>query len=116
MIASASGDSAVVEFYKGEMVIFRNEARWQTATNFLLASTNGNEQGQCWRYDLIDRRLKELAGQISSQAALQLLEDVAQDITQWSIVYHMTSGGVEIVMGRDYSIKVHSFHLTQTTR
>jgi hypothetical protein len=98
------------------MVIFRNDARWQTATNFLLASTNGDEQGQCWRYDLINRRLNELEGQISSQAAFHLLGDVSQENTQWSILYHMTSGDLEIVMGRSYSVKVHSFHLTQTTR
>lgn len=112
MIASASGDSAVVEFHKGEMVIFRNDARWQTATNFLLASTNGDAQGQCWRYDLISQRLTESEGWISSQEAFHLLEDVSQENTQWSILYHMTSGDLEIVMGRSYSVKVHSFHLT----
>ena len=116
LIASASGDSALVEFYKGEMVVFRNEAPWQTATNFLLASTNGNAQGQCWRYDLINRRLNELEGQISSQDALQLLEDVSQDITQWSIVYHISSGDLEIVMGRDYSGTIHTFQLEQSVR
>ncbi len=116
LIASASGDSALVEFYQGKMVVFRNEAPWQTATNFLLASTNGNAQGQCWRYDLINRRLNEYEGQISSQDALQLLEDVSQDITQWSIVYHMIGGDIEIVMGRDYSGTIHTFQLEQSVR
>jgi hypothetical protein len=116
LIASTSGNSALVEFYKGEMVVFRNESTWQIATNFLLASTNGNAQGQCWRYDLINQRLKELEGQVSSEDAFQLLEDVSQDNTQWSIVYHMTSGDLEIIMGRGYSTEAHIFHLAQTTR
>jgi hypothetical protein len=116
LIASAYGDSTVVEFYQGEMVVFRNEAPWQIATNFLLASTNGYEQGQCWRYDLIEQRLKELEGRVSSEDALHLLENVAQENTQWSIVYQMISGDIQVVMGRDYSNVVHTFRLEQTTR
>jgi hypothetical protein len=116
LIASEAGESAVVEFYNGEMVVFRNEAIWQVATNFLLASTNGNEQGQCWRYDLIEQRLNELEGRVSQKNALRLLEAVSQDHTQWTIVYHMTSGDLEVVMGRDYSGKPYTFHLEQTTR
>jgi len=116
MIASASGDSAVVEFYKGEMVVFRSKAPWQAATNFLLASTNGHEQGQCWRYDLISQRLEGLDGKASSEDAFRLLEDVSQDITQWSIVYHMTSGNVNIVMGQNYSGIIHTFQLEGSNR
>lgn len=116
LIASASGDSAVVEFFQGEMVVFRNEAQWQVATNFLLSATNGNRQGQCWRYDLIEERLGRLEGQISSRNAFRLLEDESQDHTQWSILYHMTSGTVEVVMGREYSGKHHTFYLEQVDR
>ena len=116
LIASASGESAVVEFYKGEMVIFQNEAPWQVATNFLLASANGNAQGQCWRYVLIEQRLNEHDGRLSSQDAFHLLEDVSQDITQWSIVYDMTNNKLEVVMGRDYSERIHTFQLEQSVR
>jgi hypothetical protein len=111
MIASASGGSAVVEFYNGRMVVFRNEERWQTATNFLLASVE-----PCWRYDLIEQRLNELDGRASSIDAINLLEDVSQDHTQWSIVYHMTTGELEVVMGRDYSEIIHTFQLEQSAR
>ena len=114
LIASASGASAVVEFYQGEMVVFRNETQWQVATNFLLASTNGEEQGQCWRYDLIEQRLKESKGRVSSEDASRLLEDVSQDSTQWSILYNLTSGDLNIVMGRGYSETTHTFHLDQS--
>jgi hypothetical protein len=113
LIASASGNSAVVEFYKGEMMVFRNEAPWQIATNFLLADTNGNEQGQCWRYDLISQRLNELDGRVSPDASLRLLEDVSQDHTQWSVIYNMTTGDLQVVMGQAYSGTVHTFELNQ---
>ncbi len=97
------------------MVVFRNETPWQVATNFLLASTNGNKLGQCWRYDLLDQRLGEQDGKVSSKDALRLLDDVSQDITQWSIVYHMTSGKVHIVMGQAYSGTLHTFQLNHIT-
>ncbi len=116
LIASASGQSALVEFYEGRMVTFRNRSGWQTATNFLLASTDGHPQGQCWRYDRMVQRLRELQGRILSPDAIRLLEDVSQENTQWSIVYHLASGDIDIVMGRNYSRPVHTFHLVQSAR
>ena len=106
----------MVEFNRGEMAVFRNESSWQVATNFLLASTNGNAQGQCWRYDLIEQRLNELGGRVSSKNAFRLLEAVSQDHTQWSIVYDMNGGNIQVVMGRGYSGTIHTFQLEQTTR
>jgi hypothetical protein len=47
---------------------------------------------------------------------MQLLQDVSQDITQWSIIYQVTSGDLEIVMGRNYSNPVYTFHLEQKTQ
>ncbi len=113
LVASTAGESALVEFYQGKMIVFRNETPWQVTTNFLVASTNGDTQGQCWRYDRVDERLKQLGGQISSKDALHLLEDVSQENTQWSIVYHMTSGDMEVVMGRNYLGTIHTFHLRE---
>ena len=111
LIASSSGDAAVVEFYQGEMLVFRNQTPWHAATNFLLADTDGEPQGHCWRYDRINRRLQKLEGRISSEVAFDLLAEVAQENTQWSILYHMTGGDLEVVMGRGYSETIHRFHL-----
>ncbi len=111
LIASAAGESAVVEFYQGERRVFRNENPWQVSTNFLLSPTFPSLRGQCWRYDLIDRRLSELGGRISAREAMELLQRSSQDTTQWSVVYRMTGGEVEIVMGRDYTGEVHKFVL-----
>ena len=122
LVASAAGDSALVEFYQGEMVVFRNEDQWQLATNFLLASTGGRTQGQCQRYDRISQRLQETGGQLTIQDALSLLADVSQDTpqdqsdTQWSIVYDMTGGDINIVMGRKYTKGTHTLHLSLAGR
>ncbi len=111
LIASAAGDSALVEFLDGEMKVFKNETSWQAATNFIFAATNGNPRGECPRYDRISDRLTQREGKISSQEAVSLLQDVSQDITQWSIVYQMTGLDLSVIMDRDYSGKVYTFHL-----
>lgn len=118
LIASAAGDSALVEFYQGKMEVFRNEDPWQLATNFLVASVGGRTQGQCPRYDIISQRLQETGGRLSIQDALSLLADVsqggpqAQSSTQWSVVYDMAGRDVNIVMGRKYTREVHTLHLS----
>jgi hypothetical protein len=109
MVASRAGDSAVIEFYDGNMHVFRNRVSWQAATNFLLASVNGDPRGQCWRYDTINKRLAASRGGLSAGEAMRLLEQVQQDNTQWSIVYGMTRAELQVRMGR--AGMIHLFRL-----
>ena len=122
LIASTAGNSALVEFFQGKMVVFRNEAPWQLATNFLVASTDGQPQGQCPRYDRVSQRLQATKGQLTIQDGLRLLADVsqsdpqAQSNTQWSVVYNMTSGDINIIMGRKYTGDVRALHLNRSSQ
>jgi hypothetical protein len=102
LIADRSGRSVLVEFYEGKVVVTPNEGRWHLATNFLRASAGESAQGQCWRYDRIDKRLGEAGGRIAPQEAMQLLADVSQGNTQWSIVYGMSTGEITVTMARQY--------------
>ena len=110
LIADPSGCAVLVEFYQGEMVIILNETDWHLATNFLRASAGASAEGECRRYDQINRRLTESQGQITTQEALDLLADVSQESTQWSVVYGMNSGDVNVALGREYN-DVHILHL-----
>jgi choloylglycine hydrolase len=110
LVADASGHAVLIEYYEGEMVVIPNEASWHLATNFLRASVGGSAAGKCWRYDKMDQRLTEVAGRIDPQQAMELLADVSQDNTQWSVVYGMTSGELRVSMGRQYH-DWHIFHL-----
>jgi len=111
LIADSSGRSLLVEFYEGEMVIIPNETPWHLATNFLRASVGESAEGECWRYDKISQRLTEAEGQLAAQDAMDLLADVSQEGTQWSVVYGMSTGDVSVTMGRQYDT-LHAFHLT----
>jgi Tol biopolymer transport system component len=110
LIADRSGRSILVEYYQGETVLIPNEEPWQQATNFLLASVAGSVEGQCWRYDAIGRALSAAEGAISSQEALDLLASVAVDGTQWSVVYGLSTGEIDVVMDRQYE-NPHRFQL-----
>ena len=113
LIADSSGRSVLVEFYQGEMIVIPNEAPWHLATNFLRASAGESAESRCWRYDMINQRLTETQGQLGAQNALELLEDVSQPNTQWSIVYGMDSGDISVVMEQKYD-NLHTFHLRLT--
>jgi uncharacterized protein YceK len=110
LIADLSGRSALVEFYQGEIVIMLNDKPWHQATNFLRAASGESTEGICWRYDRITHQLTDREGRLDMRAAIDLLHDVSQDGTQWSIVYGISTGEVNIVMGQRYET-IHTFSL-----
>jgi hypothetical protein len=110
LIADANRKSVLVEFYQGKMNIITNDKPWHSATNFLRSSVE-DPRGQCWRYDKISARLNDTQGMIDSKSAMGLLSEVAQDNTQWSVVYQMALGEVSVAMNKDYT-KIQTFQLS----
>jgi len=102
LIADPSGRAALVEFYQGEMVVIPNKEPWHQATNFLRAGAGESPEGRCWRYDRISENLSASRGKLTAQGAMELLADVSQEGTQWSIVYGISESSVNVVMGRNY--------------
>lgn len=107
MIADASGDSAVIEFIGGAIAEYRTDEPWQVCTNFLFSETSNT---YCERYNKATRRLEEKNGILSEEEAMQLLSDVSQDGTVWSVVYNLKTGEVYIAMGKNYD-KIYEFDL-----
>ena len=108
LVADRSGRAVLVEFYEDELVVFPSESPWHQATNFLRAAAGEVLAGQCWRYDRIAARLSGAEGRLTSPQALELLADVSQPGTQWSVVYGMSTGEVSVCMGRAYET-VHTW-------
>ncbi len=111
LIADAKGKAVLVEFQRGEMNLIWNEGPWHFATNFLRSSVQDPRDGYCWRYNRMDARLEEKQGLLDAISAMQLLADVAQENTQWSVVYQMALDEVSIAMGGDYS-EIHTFDVS----
>lgn len=100
MIADANGDSAIIEYLDGEIVLHRTDEPWQACTNFIFSLESSNKY--CERYDKAIERLEEKKGILSEEDAMQLLSDVTQEGTVWSVVYNLKTGETYIAMGRDY--------------
>ena len=90
------------------MIVLPNEEPWHVATNHLRINTQGD--GGCWRYRSISNQLASLGGRLDAQAAMQLLSQVKQGITQWSVVYNMNKGDIHVAVGGDYQTSF-TFHL-----
>ncbi len=112
LIADPSGKAVLIQFYQGEMIQLPNEAAWHMATNHLRCIAEGD--GGCPRYHTISARLTTLNGQLDPHAAMQLLSEVKQGMTQWSTVYNMTSGDINVSIAGVYD-NVYSFHLDRLT-
>jgi hypothetical protein len=117
LIADMNGESALIEFYRGEIVVQRGtdhvDQPWNMATNFIRASvTSGKPESRCWRYAAISARLAERRGAITPEEAMALLGDVAQPSTQWSIVYGMATGAINVVMHQQYDT-VYTFNFEE---
>jgi len=110
LIADPSARAVLVEFHEGEMTLIPNDTPWHLATNFLRTAAGASAQGECWRYDRLSQRLTEAAGRMTTHGAVDLLAEVSQEGTQWSVVYGMSAGDVHVTIGRAYDT-VHTFHL-----
>ena len=109
LVADNGGETAVVEYYQGEIHVIRSETGWYQASNFI-ESTADPAHGQCRRYDLVAEELDAVQGVLDFDGAFGILEKVAQAETQWSVVYNQTSGEIRVVMGKQYD-RVHVFQL-----
>jgi hypothetical protein len=108
LLADPSGKAVLIEFYQGEMIQLPNQSPWHLATNHLRCIAEGD--GGCVRYRTLSEQLAALNGQLDPQAAMQLLSEVKQGITQWSAVYNMTSGDIQVALAGKYDA-IFSFHL-----
>ena len=103
LISEKSGRSALIEFSKGEIIVLPNENPWQLATNFLMSETRTSRDINCGRYKAIEEKLTDIWGRISPHQAMDLLDDVAQPSTQWSVVYRVSAGEIWVVLGGKYN-------------
>jgi metal-dependent hydrolase (beta-lactamase superfamily II) len=110
LVADRSGRALLVEFYRGQMVVTSNEQPWHLATNFVRASVPAPAEAGCWRYIQIEALLSQEGGRLDPSGAMELLSEVSQGNTQWSVVYGMSTGDILVVMGRQYE-SPHTFRL-----
>jgi hypothetical protein len=103
LISDAAGNSAIIEYVDNKILTIRNTQNWQVSTNFLMSKTEFTGAfSPCWRYNNAYSTLEDASGILSNEGALNILSNVSQSNTQWSVLYNQTNGKVNLVMGRNY--------------
>lgn len=103
LIADRGGNSVVVEYLDNEMIVIRNTEAWRVATNFILSGTTlERARSSCGRYQMTYDTLNRNGGEMIGDESMLLLKNVSQISTIWSVVYNLSSGNIQVVMGRAY--------------
>jgi hypothetical protein len=101
LIADADGNSALVELKDGKVNVLRNKSNWQSATNFYLTG-EGQPVQQCWRFAKINKEMNVAQGILNTDQTFNLLKNVAQENTQWSVVYDLKNRKATVVTDRKF--------------
>lgn len=102
LLADAFGNSVIVEFIGGEVIVIKKNAPWQVITNFIISGQNHDGVGQD-RYQIAEDELSAKNGILTEDEAMMLLKKVSQAGTHWSAVYNLKTGEVRLAMTQDYS-------------
>lgn len=109
LIADPSGDSAIIEFIDGQMMVYRGN-EYPVITNFIVTGKNLPDDSPCDRYDSAIEDLEMDGSDISVQEAIGILQRTSQPNTIWSMVYDNQNLKIYVSMGRNFS-QIYSFNL-----
>lgn len=94
-IADTSGRSVILEYKQNEWRKIYSEKSWQVMTNKVIYDVpDAKLREECSRYKSISETLERTNGKIDWRAGMQVLRDVSQKGTTWSVVYSLTSKDV----------------------
>ena len=119
LISDAYGNSAVIEYLRGNVVVTRNVEPWQVSTNFVIDNAAPDSiLHRCLRYAGAYSVLESYNGLITEEIAFDILESVSVKGTGydgsgeslWSSVYNSTTGDVNYCIDRGYD-NIQRFHL-----
>jgi hypothetical protein len=94
-VVDASGRSVVLEYAQNGWRKTYSDRSWQVMTNRVVYEVPDTTlRGKCWRYKRISETLEKVHGRVDWHAGMQLLKDVSQGGTTWSVIYSPTSKDV----------------------
>jgi len=89
-IADASGRSVVLEYEQDQWRKVYRDKSWQALSNKPVYDVPDVAlREKCWRYKSMAETLEKADGRIDWPAGMQILKDVSQKGTTWSVVYSL---------------------------
>lgn len=98
LIADASGNSVIVEYWDGKMQTVTVAKDYQIASNFIAYNdlNIGDGYDEFERYNKVKERIESNGGMLSEEQAIDLLKEIGcyyngEDKLQWSVIYNLTT-------------------------
>lgn len=113
LIADASGNSVIIEYYDDGLQVIEPDADYQIASNFI--TYNGLNIGEGYdefkRYDTVNAAIENNKGCLSEEQAASLLADIGirdgdLDKLQWTAVYNLTTKSGQLFAHRNIENKI----------
>ncbi len=87
-VGDASGKSVILEYQDGEWKKSYTAKNWQVMTNNEVYDVPDTLlRKKCWRYSTLSALLDNTKGNLNRNTGMQVLEDVSQSGTTWSVIY-----------------------------
>lgn len=108
LIADASSHSVIVEYYEDKLQVVETDANYQIASNFI--AFNGVNIGEGFtefeRYEAVEKEVLENDQILNEEEIISLLAEVGvrdgdADKLQWSVLYNLTTGEVQLFIHRN---------------
>jgi hypothetical protein len=100
-LSDASGNSSVIEYYDGKMIVVPTEGNFQVVTNFYLSQPDSPGKGH-QRYDSAYRQLSSKNGIVEEAEAMGILSLMKEPSTAYSVIYNQGNGEVYLSFNQDY--------------
>ncbi|MEW6411880.1 MAG: linear amide C-N hydrolase [Candidatus Zixiibacteriota bacterium] len=114
MVADASGQSVILEYNDNQWKSIYKDTTWQIMTTKPIFKVPDMElRENCWRYQSIAETFDKTAGKTDWKGALNILQDVSQIGTAWSVVYCLKSKELYFSVYKDWDTV---YHLTFPSR
>ena len=113
LISDVHGNSAVIEYFRGQMVVTRNRQNFQICTNFPIdgyGTTYQRNKRDDRRYLAAEEALNEYEGIVTEDEAFDILDVIAQRgqaRTYWSSVANKARGTFDIYYHLNFQDKYH---------
>ncbi|MBT3244686.1 MAG: linear amide C-N hydrolase [Bacteroidetes bacterium] len=87
-VSDASGKSVILEYQDNEWKKSYPTKNWQVMTNNVIKDVPDTQlRKKCWRYGTISGLLDKTNGDVNRNEGMELLKNVSQDGTTWSVIY-----------------------------
>ena len=108
IVSDASGRSVILEYDQNQWKHIYSDTTWQILTTKPLHNVSEADlRDQCWRYRSISENLEKTEGIVDWRSGMNILQDVAQKGTSWSVIYSPTSKDLYLSVYQNWDTVYH---------